>query len=1083
MEAPGTRPTAAALVGRAFGEFIVREPLSAGGFGTVFRAEQPALAREAVIKVLHTRLLDSETVVQRFLREARLASRLDHPYAAHTYAFGAEPDGILWIAMELVRGTPLDRLLKAQGPIPLERFVPLLERICEVVHTAHEQGIVHRDLKPANVMVLARAGRLLPKLLDFGIAKLDDPRDRTPTDIPVEQPAAAVEMAETLTDHPAPVDGDATMVVTSRSVRASSPLATLSRLTEDGTVIGSPFYMAPEQWRDSSATDARTDLYALGVLCYEALTGKPPFEGVTRLDLARAHAYSHPPPLGSHFPPGLDAVLARALAKDPADRFGDALELAAAFRAASGVQGGEPQTPLPRLPDPVRIAILAGAPRPLAEAVAILDATRHPHQARDALWQVVRVAVRLVGTTALACHSHVGTGTTSNHPDLAEALRALRRVALPDVDWLSLARSLARPFLALRDAYPVPELVGFLFGRAAEPLDRLLALHAAGEQGGAGGEEQVRALLETAVPLLAQVLEAMSFWLDYPLVLPDERGAELWMGAMPGPRAHIPIARGRLPDGRPALVDGAGVPVVCLWPFVQIRPAAPGAEPAVFFFEGRGRLGARLVALPSSFDHEDEVLWDAFGGLLGDRQGGTGEAEADEACPFPGLSAFTAGDAHNFIGRERETEAAVNHLRHRALLAVIGPSGAGKSSFVQAGLIPALPADWQAVVARPGPAPLVSLAARLEAAGVAVGDLRAELEDHPGALGALLRGHAAARRITLVVVIDQLEEIFTLCEDAAERELYAQALARAARSPDDHVRVVFTLRDDFLVRTESLSAFRARLGTSLQIVSTPADAQLLRILREPLARAGYELDDPALADEMVASVAGAPGALALLSFTASKMWELRDQRFRQITRKAYVSLGGIGGALARHADAAFAAMHGEEQRLVRELFRHAVTAEGTRAALSRAELIQILGGGAAASATVEKLIASRLLVASDSEVGGERIEIAHEALIAAWPRLLEWRRQDADGARLRDQLRAAARQWEERRRPNGLLWRGEALAEYGLWRARFPGRLTDGEEAFAAASLAEAARARRLRRGLIAITISALAGVVVALLL
>ena len=164
----------AGLVGRTLGEFIVREPLGQGGFGAVFRAEQPALGREAVIKVLHQKFAGSETVVQRFLREARLASRLDHPYAAHTYAFGAETDGTLWIAMELVRGTPLDRMLEAQGPIPLDRFVPLLERICEVVHSAHEQGIVHRDLKPANVMVLARSGRLLPKLLDLGIAKLAD---------------------------------------------------------------------------------------------------------------------------------------------------------------------------------------------------------------------------------------------------------------------------------------------------------------------------------------------------------------------------------------------------------------------------------------------------------------------------------------------------------------------------------------------------------------------------------------------------------------------------------------------------------------------------------------------------------------------------------------------------------------------------------------------------------------------------------------------------------------------------------------------------------------------------------------------
>src|SRR5678816_4234168 len=110
------------LVGRALGEFVVREPLSSGGFGAVYRAEQPALAREAVIKVLHQRLLGRETMVQRFLREARLASRLDHPYAAHIYAFGAEPDGLLWIAMELVRGIPLDRMLREHGPIPPERL-------------------------------------------------------------------------------------------------------------------------------------------------------------------------------------------------------------------------------------------------------------------------------------------------------------------------------------------------------------------------------------------------------------------------------------------------------------------------------------------------------------------------------------------------------------------------------------------------------------------------------------------------------------------------------------------------------------------------------------------------------------------------------------------------------------------------------------------------------------------------------------------------------------------------------------------------------------------------------------------------
>src|SRR5215831_7669919 len=161
----------APLLGRRLGEFVIREKLAEGNTALVFRAEQPLLAREALIKVLGASVQPNDETVQRFLREARLASHLDHPYAAHIYAFGAEPDGLLWIAMEFVHGTPLDKLLKTQGPLALARFVPLLDRICEVVQTAHDQGIIHRDLKPANVMVMARAGRLLPKLLDFGIAK------------------------------------------------------------------------------------------------------------------------------------------------------------------------------------------------------------------------------------------------------------------------------------------------------------------------------------------------------------------------------------------------------------------------------------------------------------------------------------------------------------------------------------------------------------------------------------------------------------------------------------------------------------------------------------------------------------------------------------------------------------------------------------------------------------------------------------------------------------------------------------------------------------------------------------------------
>jgi Protein kinase domain len=425
------------------------------------------------------------------------------------------PRHIAVLAMELVRGTPLDRLIAAQGPIPLERFVPLFDRICEVIHTAHEQGIVHRDLKPANVMVLSRAGHLLPKLLDFGIAKYADASDLATAD--ASRPGA---------DEPG--SGDV-------------------RLTEDGATMGSPLYMAPEQWVDAGAADARTDQYALGVLCFEALTGRPPFTGASRVAIARAHARQPPPGLGLDLPPALDDVLTRAMAKRSPDRHASVLELGAAFRAASGT-ASQPVT-LPRVPEELRLTTLARAPQPLAQAVASLDAARSAHQARDAVWQVLRVAVRLVGTTALAGHAHVGVGLGARtEPALAEALRRLSRRGLRDAEWLEIARAVCRPFAALRDAHPVPELVELVCGEAPA-LSALLALRERAED--SGSDERVRELLARAMPLVAAVLEEIAFLSQYPLVVPQDGDGELWMGVRRSERQRMRL-RGKLlpPDSR-----------------------------------------------------------------------------------------------------------------------------------------------------------------------------------------------------------------------------------------------------------------------------------------------------------------------------------------------------------------------------------------------------------------------------------------------------------------------------------------------------------------------------------------------------
>ena len=327
------------LSGRTLGEFVLRERIGEGGYGAVYRCEQPQLGREAVIKVLHHRLRDNDMVTQRFTREAKLASRIDHPYAAHVYAFGVEADdGLCWIAMEMVHGTPLDRWLDARGPLPIGELVPLFERIAEVVETVHDSGIVHRDLKPSNIMVIERAGRLMPKLLDLGIAKLVDD---------AKAPATPV---------------DDTPVV-----------GMVASLTLTNAMLGSPPYMSPEQWRDPLNVGPQADLYALGVIAYEALTGRRPFVGETIPAYIELHMTGEIPPLGPGFSPQLDRFFQRALAKEAANRPANALALAEELRVAA--------IPVTAPPARRRVPwlVIAGAVAILAIGVIVVIATRGPN--------------------------------------------------------------------------------------------------------------------------------------------------------------------------------------------------------------------------------------------------------------------------------------------------------------------------------------------------------------------------------------------------------------------------------------------------------------------------------------------------------------------------------------------------------------------------------------------------------------------------------------------------------------------------------------------------------------------------------
>jgi WD40 repeat protein/serine/threonine protein kinase len=1060
--------------GRRLGEFEVLEKVATGGFGEVFRARQTTLARDAVIKVL------SATVVgkarERFTREAQLASQLDHPYAAHIYAFGIEPDGLQWIAMELVRGISLSELLKAQGPLPVQRFVPLFQAICQVIQVAHEQGIVHRDIKPSNVMVVARAGVLLPKLLDFGIARIYT----SETGPEIDQVEARVERLLEAADGVPPVrtttmtfgssntdlarfDSELEALLGPRLAHISSTPRDRTDLTSGGMYLGSPPYMSPELWLRPHTAGPPCDIYALGILAFECLTGRQPYTGEKLTDVARAHL-GPLPSLGPTVPPALHEVLAKAVAKKAKDRYADALALSRAVENACRI---EAFAPLPRPPSDLIAGVLARAPQPIAETVAAAEASTRPEDACARYAAVLEVIAQYVGVLGFASWDRLG------RPDAGDELRGhVRRLLRGGLDadgWLALVAAATKPFARIRDAFPLPELVDLCHPPVlADELRPLLA------------KPRDVSHLGELVEGVASVLGRISELFEYDLAVRTERGVEKWTGTRRRPRPLIETGGESsdgtpLRDGEPQLLDRNRAPVLSLWPLAKAIAPTASADPELFLVAGPGRYGARLVAPPYGFERQDPELASWLEELAGEAGAGAGE-EKEGRAPYRGLASFAIDDSELFFGRERESENLANHLRARAFAAVVGPSGAGKSSFVQAGVVPLLPKDWRAIVMRPGANPLTVMFEKLAPLGLAA--LPAEDRAKPAAILAWLEREARARSETLLLYIDQSEELVTLCRDETERAAFAQVCAGV--HDDERVRVVMTMRDDFLMRMQRLPGLADRLTGGLHLLGTPSRADLRRILVEPARRTGYDFEDAQLVDEMVTAVADNPSALALLSFTAARLWELRDRQFRKLRRKVYSSIGGVGGALAQHAEEVIVNMSAEERDLVREAFRHLVTADGTRAVIAKSELTELLGGGEPGARVIERLVDARLAVTTEA-IGGVTVEVTHEALLESWPRLVTWRREDAEHARLRDQLRTSARQWDTRGRQRGLLWTGDVLVEYRLWRSRYKGRLSELEEAFGAACMREQTRGLRRRRGLLAGAFTVLAGAAVVL--
>jgi WD40 repeat protein len=442
---------------------------------------------------------------------------------------------------------------------------------------------------------------------------------------------------------------------------------------------------------------------------------------------------------------------------------------------------------------------------------------------------------------------------------------------------------------------------------------------------------------------------------------------------------------------------------------------------------------------------------------------------AEDVRPFPGLVAFTEKDRDYFFGRELEVERIWKTLRRMHMLALIGPSGAGKTSFLRAGLLANKPSGWAHVICTPGEAPVTAVREALVPAisddSKAMREL-VRVEDPEAMVSAVSRWRKRSKHALLVV--DQFEELFTLNPPEVQTD-FAELLGRLAIDAD--VRVLLSIRDDFLVYCHSHEPLRPILS-ELTVLGAPTGAALRRAVVQPALKCGYRFEDEALVDGMMAEVEGERGALPLLAFAAAELWERRDKDQGLLTRDAYEVIGGVGGALAQHAELTLEHIGADQTPTVRELFRNLVTSQGTRAVRERDELLSVFAAGErdAAAEVLDALVDARLLTTysvegtENGEGGGQRTEIVHESLLTAWPRLVRWMAQDVEGARLRDDLRQAARRWQERDRPDDLLWTGSAFREYQLWRERYPGHLSEIEGAFAAAMEALAARRRQRRR-------------------
>ncbi len=464
-------------------------------------------------------------------------------------------------------------------------------------------------------------------------------------------------------------------------------------------------------------------------------------------------------------------------------------------------------------------------------------------------------------------------------------------------------------------------------------------------------------------------------------------------------------------DSFPALADA-----VLNQDFVPLGRAASRVDPAFARVIDRC-----LQRRPEGRFRSGQTLRAALGLLDVNRTKG----DLPPGNPYRGLDAFEAEHRALFFGRDGETRQVLDRLMVKPFVLVVGDSGSGKSSLCRAGVLPRLQdwlqdgRQWQSVVLVPDRQPINALCAVLSGVlGQPEDSLQARIEADPCDFARWLRGQMGTDK-GLTLFIDQLEELETIADPAQSKLMGATLSWLATRAPG--IRLLATARGDFIARLAQMPHLGDTIGRALFFLRPLSAERIREVIEGPAAAKGVVFADPSCVDGLVDTTlkAGA-GVLPLLQFALTELWALRDRKNNSIPATALEEIGGVAGALSRHADAVIDRMSGPQKAAARAALVALVSTEGTRARRPRAEL----SPGPQTGSALKALVQSRLIVARDADY-----EITHEALIKAWPTLVDWLSGDADTRRLHARLNASAAEWSRLNQSTESLWRGRQLHE------------------------------------------------------